>query len=255
RTFGVTGYWHRDRGSLDAPLSGANDIEGTDAVNDPGPNPEWAPITGSASAWCGLRAHGDLSAQDDLATGGTGNYFNGTILERNGNNSYNQIGSISTDATDKNYPGYGSQWDQMLYRDVTLAGGDALRLEFKYVTGLSRVRGGSATSRTGYYWKDPIKNVAGNDGNYISAQDAEVAGTGPVDSFTVYVGVPVEVVPGNAPLFPDYTASDGSARDIFDQQRRWFSEVVRTNGPLVRVFATSGLSGNPPAGSPPTTQT
>src|SRR5262245_5747645 len=37
RTFGVTGYWHRDRGSADAPLSGALDIEGTDTVNDPGP--------------------------------------------------------------------------------------------------------------------------------------------------------------------------------------------------------------------------
>src|SRR5262245_23596026 len=92
RTFGVTGYWHRDRGNLDAPLSGANDIEGSDAVNDPGPNPEWAPIAGSASAWCGLRAHGDLSQVDDPALGGTGNPYNGTILDRNGNNSFNQIG-------------------------------------------------------------------------------------------------------------------------------------------------------------------
>ena len=44
RTFGVVGYWHRDVGAASAPLANP------DAV--PGPNPEWNPIAGTASAWC-----------------------------------------------------------------------------------------------------------------------------------------------------------------------------------------------------------
>src|SRR5262249_52546490 len=53
RTFGVVGYWHRDGGSTVPPLA----APGTTPVG-----PTWAPLTGTASAWCGLRSHGDQAA-------------------------------------------------------------------------------------------------------------------------------------------------------------------------------------------------
>ena len=54
-TYGVTGYWHRD---------GGNTV-GTGAII----RPNFAPLGGTASAWCGLRAHGDVSYLDPI-TGG-----------------------------------------------------------------------------------------------------------------------------------------------------------------------------------------
>ena len=238
RTFGVVGYWHRDRGNQVS----AFDDTGTVV---PGPNVEWAPLSGEASAWCGLRAHGDLSHVDDQSLGGTGNPYNQSVLDLNGNNSFNPAGSLSPKGTDRNYPGYGSQWDQLLYRDILLEPGADLSISFKYTHALSRVRGGGTTTRTGYYWKDPLLRTAfGPDGNYISATQAEASGGGPVDSFTVYLGVPVEPNPTG----PDYVASDGSVREIGDLQRRWYSEVIRTNGPMIRVLSASGLSSNPTSG-------
>lgn len=249
RTFGVTGYWHRDAGSG----ATAAYVDGTPTI--PGPNVEWAPLGGTQSAWCGLRAHADLTHVDALALGGTGNPYNQNVIKYNGNNAYNQVGSVSPNATDKNFPGYGSQWDQMLYRDIPLGGTDALKLDFSYVHALSRVRGGSSTQKIGYFWKDPLKTVAVNDGNFISAADAEATVSGPVDSFTVYVGVPVDPVANTPPLFlpNDFVASTGSTLDIYDAKRRWFSEVVRTNGPLIKVLGGSGFSGDPATGLPPLT--
>ncbi|HZN98526.1 MAG TPA: hypothetical protein VFB61_12400, partial [Gemmatimonadales bacterium] len=49
RTFGVTGIWHADNGTI-----------ATDSI--PGRNiqrPGWTPITGTRSMWCGIRSPGD----------------------------------------------------------------------------------------------------------------------------------------------------------------------------------------------------
>src|SRR5262252_704920 len=54
RTFGVVSYWHGDPG------------------NGAGSAVLWSPITGTRSAWCGLRQHGDLSVMDAV----TGQPFN-----------------------------------------------------------------------------------------------------------------------------------------------------------------------------------
>src|SRR4030095_7759367 len=115
RTFGVTGYWHRDGGSTQ-PAVASN-------VSHKPVHLTWAPLGGSFSAWCGLRSHGDVAAVDAVANGGTGNPFNQSLLEYNGNNTTLQVAALSPDGTDKNFPGYGSQWDQLLYRDVSVAGG------------------------------------------------------------------------------------------------------------------------------------
>jgi hypothetical protein len=79
RTFGVTGYWHRDAGN-GAPPAYAPNPPGTH-----GPNVEWAPIGGTQSAWCGLRANDDFNAVDPIAYGGTGNPINQRVIDYNGN--------------------------------------------------------------------------------------------------------------------------------------------------------------------------
>ena len=217
RTFGVAGIWHADNGTV------ATDSVGGTNVQKPG----WTPISGSKSMWCGIRSPGDLTARDVT---GTGNPINATLADFQGNNSGRQVGSLRSAGTDHNFPGYGSQWDQILYRDVNFvanASGD-VTVSFKYTTRMSTGYDGVHASQTGYFRFDPLKQTStsgGSDGNFISAA---LSTAGPVDSFMVYVGAPVEVVAGPAPLFPDFFASDGNGYDIFDQQRRWFSEVLKT---------------------------
>src|SRR5262249_54912205 len=123
RTFGVTGYWHRDVGRNSQPLPDTGSVI-------PGPNVEWRALSGGASAWCGLRAQGDLTHIDPI----TGNPYSQTILGYRGNNSFFTTGSQSGLGTDANYPGYGSQWDQMLYQDVVLASNADLHVSFEYAT-------------------------------------------------------------------------------------------------------------------------
>jgi hypothetical protein len=97
RTFGVTGVWHRDGGSLAPAPAGL-------------PTPGWAPAQGNFAAWMGLRAHGDNTYLD----GKTGNPFNEDVL------MFTSFGAISAGGNDYGFPGYGSQMDQMLYRDITV---------------------------------------------------------------------------------------------------------------------------------------
>jgi hypothetical protein len=236
RTFGVVSYWHRDPGNLAAPA-----FTDTGAVI-PGPNVEWKPIGGTGnSAWCGLRAPGDNNVIDPI----TGNAINGTVLSYRGNNSYNQVGSQSASGTDGNFPGYGSQWDQMLYQDITVTDSTNVVLGFDYVTAMDVRRGGLAQQRIGYFYKDPKKIVAPNDGNFISATDAEASQQGPVDSFMVYVGRPVD------DLNCRYT--DGNIAPVYDKNRRWFSEVVRLDnsgglGNVLEVLTATGFKGGTGAG-------
>jgi len=240
RTFGVMGYWHRDAGS-GAP----GGVGGNGTVT-------WPPIGGSNSAWCGLRVEGDNTAVDAI----TGNAISSQLLQYNGNNSYNQVGSINSTGTDHNFPGVGSQWDQMLYRDIDVSNfisTDNLTVSFSYVHALAPDRGGTSTQRIGYFWKDPLtynSGLATGQANFISAADAEAALAGPTDSFTVMIGVPEEGT---------YVASSFTVNPIYDAQRRWFSEVIRTNdtpiipgiaiqAPMVELlarsrFSTAGASG------------
>ncbi|TMQ71743.1 MAG: hypothetical protein E6K80_04730 [Candidatus Eisenbacteria bacterium] len=233
RTFGVVGYWHRDVGNGAAPLPDPDGV--------PGPNPEWAPIAGTASAWCGLRAEGDNTVMDPI----TGNPINAGVLAFQGNNSGAQIGSIRSAGTDHNFPGYGSQWDQMLYRDVAFAANatGTVSLTFKYTTNMSLGQSGAHATQAGWFDKDPLKtpsNAIGYayDGNYHS-----INGEGTlVDSFMVYVGAPVDEA--------NCVFSDGSVGPVYDLQRRWFSEVVKINTPGTtyrQLVSTGGSNGTPAA--------
>src|SRR5204863_927176 len=85
--------------------------------------------------------------------------------------------------------------------------------------------------------------------------------------FTVTLGVPVEPVAGPPGLPNDYVASDGNRYEIYDPQRRWFSEVVATTqsgnpssgAPMIELLSRSRFSAagggvsNPPFTAPPAT--
>ncbi|MBI5711294.1 MAG: hypothetical protein HZC42_13500 [Candidatus Eisenbacteria bacterium] len=199
RTFGVNGVWHVDGGS-GVPSSG----------NAAG-NLSWAPV-GSGAAWCGLRAQDDQSTLDAVAQGGYGNAFNGEVLQFNGETSGLAGG------TSKRFPGYGSQWDQLLYRDVRVANGASLTVSFTYVTKMSTGVDVSSATRSGWFDKDPTSLGAGN---FISSTNS--GATAPIDSFMVYIGIPANPT--------SYKRADGSSGNVvYDLKRRWFSEVLAVDG-------------------------
>jgi hypothetical protein len=184
----------------------------------------------------GIRSHGDLSHVDLVSNGGTGNPFNSSLVQYQGNNGFNQIGSVHANGTDHNFPGYGSQVDQMLYRDVALTEGQGLTISFNFSTNMSTNKNTTAGVRAGWFDKDPISNAqigvgAGatpsSDGNFISSSVAGAAA--PCDSFMVYVGAPVDDnnVIFSAPLF----VGGSEITTVYDKKRRWFSEVLQITGP------------------------
>ena len=242
RTFGVVGLWHRDRGNI--TYAASDTVEDKDpiapGIQDNITNVQpvlWSPTEvggagSTASAWMGLRSHGDLSHRDEVANGGTGNYFNADLLGYQGNNGFNQIGSVSVNGTDHEFPGYGSQMDQMLYRDIQLPEGDGLIISFNYSTNMSTLKNTNPGTAIGWFDKDPVSNaqigvgstaMPSNDGNFIST-GAFGAG-GPCDSFMVYIGAPVNDndVVFSVPLF----VGANEITTVYDPKRRWFSEVLR----------------------------
>src|SRR5438093_13543897 len=110
RTRGVTSAWHQDGGS------GAMTLDPSPNATDVNPKaPNWTPIAGSGSAWCGLRTHGDITRVDPV----TGNPYNEDAL---GQELVPQTPTVlaGPDFTYYKFPGYGDAWDQMLYRDVDI---------------------------------------------------------------------------------------------------------------------------------------
>jgi hypothetical protein len=227
RTFGVLGYWHADGGSAQAPVAGATDANPAALT--------WAPLSGTKSAWCGLRSHNDVAVVDPI----TGNAFNSAVLQYWGTNSSLQFSSARTVGTDNNFPGYGSQWDQMLYRDVSFAANatGAVSISFKYTTNMDTRQDGTHASQAGWFDKDPLKDATAGiaTGDFRSANVSDV-----VDSFMVYVGAPVDEA---NTLF-----SDGSVAPVYDLQHRWFSEVVKINTPgttYKELLSVAGINGTP----------
>src|SRR5262249_45691989 len=157
RTFGVVGYWHADPG------------------NGAGSAMMWAPITGTKSAWCGLRQHGDNSVMDQV----TNNPFNQDVVQH-------LHDAIGTFGTPQKFPGYVDQMDQMLYRDIAMTPSQALTVQFNYRTRMSTDIVTNAATRSGWFHGDPLTVSAGN---FISSTAADASA--PQDSFMVYVGAPV----------------------------------------------------------------
>src|SRR5437867_12716071 len=94
--------------------------------------------------------------------------------------------------------------------------------------------GTTASTRTGWFHGDPL---AVTSGNFISSSAA--GANAPQDSFMVYVGAPVNDA---ACVY-----SDGTTRAVYDKQRRWFSEVLKTFGSGNNYFEIFKTTGNNPA--------
>jgi hypothetical protein len=206
RSTGVVGVWHVDRG------------------RDEGSGVTWAPLAGSGSAWCGLRRHGDLSEMDPI----TGNPFNQAIAERT-TFGVTAPGGVSARA----FPGYGDQWDQMLYRDIVLNDGDSLTVSFRYLTRMSTACATDPARRAGWFDKDPFELA---DGDFISSTEA--GASAPRDSFMVYVGAPTDEAACR------YTG--GWTAAIYDPLRRWFSEVLQVNETGVPYLELLSRAGDAP---------
>ena len=157
-------------------------------------------IAGSGSAWCGLRAPGDLTEIDPV----TGSALNGDLATAWHILPY----PVSHSA----FPGYSNQWDQILYRDVSVDADAANTLSFDYIVEMSQELG---LDYGGTAWFNP------------DPTDPSHMVLNPKDSLMVWVGLPQET-------------------GIYDTNRRWLSEVLdfsSANQPA-KVFALAGV-GNP----------
>jgi len=224
RTFGVVGVWHVDGGNNVVVPTAPNDGLGRSTTPNWGAETDggvkWAPLGGTKSAWMGLRRHGDVSAVDPI----TNNAFNEDVMQ------WNWFTSSSTGGTDKKYPGYAGQMDQMLYRDVDVTGATNISVSFKYRTSMSTGFGTANTSRTGWFVHDPLAVITGGSNPNFIQNNSSVAAP-PVDSLMVYVGAPAD---GSVLL------SDGNVHTIYDPLRRWFGEVLRSNEGLYKEIFTIG---------------
>src|SRR5262249_14958781 len=139
RTFGVVGVWHSDPGNTGA---GAGKGVG------------WTPLTGTKSAWMGLRDHGDVTVSAAL----TGNPFNVDVLQTAGNQA--NTTTVGNGASDR-FPGYGSQMDQMLYRDIDVStlGVNNLTLSFNFSTFMSLGKNTTTSTRVGWYEGDHLSTA------------------------------------------------------------------------------------------------
>jgi hypothetical protein len=206
RTFGVVGIWHADPGK------------------NAGAAVPWSPLSGTKSAWCGLRQHGDVSVKDAV----TGQAFNQDTEQ------YLGEANGTANGTAQNFPGYPEQIDQILYRDIAMTTSQSLTVSFSYRTRMSTSIGTAAATRTGWFHGDPLAVTAGN---FISSSAA--GALAPQDSFMVYVGAPVNDA---ACVY-----SDGTTRAVYDKQRRWFSEVLKVFGAGNNYFEIFATTGNNPA--------
>jgi hypothetical protein len=210
RTFGVVSYWHADPGNPGAA---------------PNTGVLWSPLSGTKSAWCGLREHGDVSVTDQV----TLQPFNQDVVFAL------HDATSAGGGSPQRFPGYVDQMDQMLYRDIAMTPSQSLTLTFKYRTRMSTSIVTTATTRSGWFHGDPL---AVTPGNFISSSNAVPSTSAPQDSFMVYVGAPVNDA---ACVY-----SDGTTRPVYDKQRRWFSEVLKTFGAGNNYFEIFQKTGNNP---------
>ena len=164
----------------------------------------------------------------DLSDAVTGQSFNQNVVQ--------YLGDATTagGGSPQNFPGYPDQIDQMLYRDIGMSSSQSLTVSFLYRTRMSTSIGTTASTRTGWFHGDPLAVTAGN---FISSS---AAGTNaPKDSFMVYVGAPVNDA--------SCVYSDGTARPVYDKQRRWFSEVIKVFGAGNNYYEIFAAAGNSPA--------
>src|SRR5262249_8857308 len=141
--------------------------------------------------------------------------------------------ALGATGTLQGFPGYVSQMDQMLYRDIAMTPGQSLTLTFNYRTRMSTAIDTQPLTRAGWLHGDPLSM---NAGNFISSSAA--GPNAPQDSFMVYVGAPVNDAA--------CTYSDGHVAAVYDKQRRWFSEVIKAFGAGANYVEVFGKTGDNP---------
>jgi hypothetical protein len=205
RTFGVVGYWHADPG------------------NGAGSAMMWSPISGTKSAWCGLRQHGDQSVKDQV----TGQAFNQDVVQ------FLHRGGIGRRRFAQPLPRLrrpGGPDAVSRHRDAAEPVADGVvQLPHAHVD-VDRHHGLDAHGLV------PRRSARVTSGNFISSSAGGV--NAPQDSFMVYVGAPVNDA---ACVY-----SDGVTRPVYDKQRRWFSEVLKTFGAGANYFEIFQKAGDNP---------
>jgi hypothetical protein len=164
-----------------------------------------SPIHGVASAWCGLRAPGDLSEIDPV----TGSALNADLQFEW---TFGGAGSWSA------YPGYSNQWDQTLYRDVTIVGDGTDVISFDYRTDMSE---SIPNELNGSGWFNPDPTSPANFESDSFGDDLR-------DQLMVWVGKPEDT-------------------EVYDVNRRWLSEILdfEASPAPVRLASYAGVgSGN-----------
>ena len=106
------------------------------------------------------------------------------------------------------WPGYGDQWDQILYRDVIVSGDGGEQLSFRMRTDFSPIPSNDSGG-TGWFNPDPKA-----PSHFV---------LNPVDSLMVWIGIPQET-------------------GVYDTNRRWLSEVIAydTVSQPQKVFSQHG---------------
>ncbi|HKA23990.1 MAG TPA: T9SS type A sorting domain-containing protein [Candidatus Eisenbacteria bacterium] len=166
RRTGLAGVWHEDDLST---------VPDTGQIS-PGFSHN---ISGSGSAWCGLRLNGDPNAPFDAYTG------NAYTSDQQDNDFRSSTSFLPRSA----YPGYASQWDQLLYRDFSYDGGTPGTIAFDYRAELDPAivgdQGIAPNDGGGWFTPDPFSTS--NLVHRTAIDNSE-----PVDSFEVWVGAPRE---------------------------------------------------------------
>ncbi len=246
RTFGVTGMWHRDEGA-----SAVQSFPTTGLGGATPSNPSWSPLEGAASAWMGIRAHGDLTYSDPV----TGNYYNANTQDYR----VSETAPTWSGATNRHFPGYIGNMDQMLYRNVDMSGyssGD-VSVKFTWRTDMSTNKDTDEHFRTGWFEGDWLSGNSPTPGNFISAEASGGGATGdaaPIDSLQLYIGAPVEGL-WKSSLYPfdadpqlvslgvivEDNPGTGGRRIVQDDDRRWFNEVLMKDARLW-LFGVAGTN-------------
>ena len=132
RTFGVVGVWHRDERP---PTSGGRRRRGRRSA------------AATRRGWDCAGTATCVRRPDHRTTPSTTTPRCSTSASRR-----------PPSGSDKGFPGYGSQWDQMLYRDIDMSSNPSasLMLAFSYRTRMSTGFGNAASTRTGWFDKDPL---------------------------------------------------------------------------------------------------
>jgi hypothetical protein len=201
RIMGLAGVWHQDDLTT-VPDTGR--VHPGFATN----------ISGSGSAWCGLRGCGDVNSPIDPYSG---NKYTADI---------ERVDFRGPASLRSAWPGYASQWDQLLYRDFPYGGSTPGTIQFDFRAELSpSTTGDPGTAPNdggGWFTPDPFSSA-----NLVCKLNS---GIEPVDSFEVWVGAPKET-------------------GVYDSAHRYLSDTIDfslggASAPALLFARTGVVSGN-----------